>query len=99
MQSEQGYRRLAERDQHDRAVKKGKQVSYSKQLSESDKEQMKMMDTMRGFDPWTQTRLQHEICRGDLGDLNFIKARARPTRPGVANLFSHKASQPFPSLR
>ena len=98
MQSEQGYQRLSERDHHDRAVKKGKQVSYSQQLSESDKEQMKMMDTMRGFDPWTQTRLQHEICRGDLGDLNFIKARARPTRPGVANLFSHKASQPFPSL-
>jgi len=99
MQSEQGYQRLSERDHHDRAVKKGKQVSYSQQLSESDKEQMKMMDTMRGFDPWTQTRLQHEIRRGELGDLNFIKARARPTRPGVANLFSHKASQPFPSLR
>ena len=57
-------------------------MSYSKQLSESDKEQMKMMDTMRGFDPWTQTRLQHEICRGDLGDLNFIKARHGPRAQG-----------------
>ena len=82
MQSEQGYQRLSERDHHDRAVKKGKQVSYSQQLSESDKEQMKMMDTMRGFDPWTQTRLQHEICKGELGDLNFIKARHGPRAQG-----------------
>ena len=83
----------------DRAVKKGKQVAYVNHLTESEKKQMKLMNTVREFDPWTETRLQHEICRGDLGDLNFIKARARPTRPGVANLFSHKASQPFPSLR
>ena len=43
---------------------------------------MKLMDTMRGFDPWTETRLQHEICRGELGDLNFIKVRHGPRTQG-----------------
>ena len=43
---------------------------------------MKLMDTMRGFDPWTETRLQHEIRRGEQGDLNFIKVRHGPRAQG-----------------
>ena len=82
MQSEQGYQRLAERDQHDRAVKKGKQVAYVNQLTDSEKEQMKLMNTVREFDPWTETRLQYEICRGEQGDLMFIKARHGPRAQG-----------------
>ena len=52
------------------------------QLTESEKKQMKLMNTVREFDPWTETRLQYEICRGEQGDLVFIKARHGPRAQG-----------------
>ena len=70
----------------DRAVRKGKQVACVNQLTESDKKQMKLMNTVREFDPWTETRLANEICRGEQGDLMFIKARHGPRAQGQPTL-------------
>ena len=84
LQQEQIIEQIIE---HDRAVKKemkngkqkGKQPALFNQLSEAEKKQTKLMDTMlMDTDTWTETRLQHEIRRGEHGDLKFIKARHGP---------------------
>ena len=62
-------------------VKKGR-AAYAKTLTETEKESMKLMDTVRGLDVWTEMRLQYEIRRGKDGDLAFIKARHGPRAPG-----------------
>ena len=62
-------------------VKKGR-AAYAKTLTETEKESMKLMDTVRGLDVWTEMRLQYEIRRGKDGDLAFIKARHGPRDPG-----------------